>query len=313
MLRAIAGLDRPASGSVTLGEEVWFDSATRVWVQPERRSVGFVFQDYALFPHLTVRDNVAFGGRERVDDLLDRLRIAHLAKARPGDLSGGERQRVALGRALARNPRVLLLDEPMAALDAHTRATVRAELRELLGELRLPTLVVSHDFDDASALANRVAVLEAGRIVQMGSPATLIVKPASPFVASLTGANLMEGEVDGEVGDLTAVRLPDGTVMRSPDSLRRGRAGVVVQPTDISIARTAPGGSAQNHVEGRIASIVLLGGRSRVQIGPLTAEVTSSSVETSGWRRANGQWRLSRRSQPAWCRSDRPGTRTPRR
>ena len=123
---------------------------------------------------------MAFGGRDRADELLDRMGIAHLARARPTELSGGERQRVALARALARGPRVLLLDEPMSALDAHTRGTVRGELRELLGELRLPTLVVSHDFEDATALAPRVAVLESGRILQIGAPGDLVARPRTP-------------------------------------------------------------------------------------------------------------------------------------
>src|SRR5581483_4796783 len=170
LLRAIAGLV-PATGVVEVNGRDW--SA----LPPERRSVGFVFQDYALFPHLTVRGNVAFGGP--VGDLLERLGIAHLADARPGELSGGERQRVALARALARTPEVLLLDEPLAALDAHTRDTVRAELRATLRTLELPALVVTHDFVDAAALADRVGVLVDGALVQVGRPEELIASPTS--------------------------------------------------------------------------------------------------------------------------------------
>ena len=128
-LRAIAGLVRPERGRIVLGDEVLFDSERGVNRAPEERRVGLVFQEYALFPHLSVEANVGFGGRDRVHELLERFGIAHLARARPEELSGGERQRVALARALARDPAVLLLDEPMAALDAHTRAGVRAELR----------------------------------------------------------------------------------------------------------------------------------------------------------------------------------------
>jgi ABC-type sugar transport system ATPase subunit len=147
VLRAVAGLVK-AAGTVEVNGRDWSSLA------PERRSVGFVFQDYALFPHLSVRGNVAFGGPP--GDVLERLGIEHLAHARPREISGGERQRVALARALARRPEVLLLDEPLAALDPHTRDTVRVELRATLRELGLPTLVVTHDFVDAAALAERV-------------------------------------------------------------------------------------------------------------------------------------------------------------
>ena len=161
--------------------------------RPSDARVGLVFQEYALFPHLSVRANVAFGGRQRVDELLERFRIAHLAGARPRTISGGERQRVALARALARDPRVLLLDEPLSALDAHTRASVRVELHGLLRELGLPTVLVTHDFEDAAALADRVGVLVEGRILQLASPADLVAAPADAFVASFTGANLLHG------------------------------------------------------------------------------------------------------------------------
>src|SRR5439155_1395520 len=153
VLRAIAGLARPARGTISCGDEIWFDADRRIDRRPEERSVGFVFQEYALFPHLNVEQNVTFGGA-RADRLLWRLHIEHLAKAKPSELSGGERQRVALARALARGPKVLLLDEPMAALDPHTRGKVRAELHDLLRELALPALLVTHDFEDAAALAD---------------------------------------------------------------------------------------------------------------------------------------------------------------
>ena len=197
VLRAIAGITSPDAGRITLGDVVWFDAAAGVRLPPERRSVGMVFQDYALFPHLSVRDNVAFGAAASVDDLLERMRIAPLADARPGTLSGGERQRVALARALARAPRVLLLDEPLAALDAHTRTAVRAELQDLLAALALPSIVVTHDFGDAAALADRAAVIVDGRLRQQGTIAELVAAPADAFVAAFTGANLLTGVVPG--------------------------------------------------------------------------------------------------------------------
>jgi molybdate transport system ATP-binding protein len=183
VLRAIAGLVRPQAGRVALGDDVWFDSTMGIDRAPEDRSVGMVFQQYALFPHLSVQKNVEFGGKERAADLLERLGIAHLAHTRPAQLSGGERQRVALARALARSPKVLLLDEPLSALDPHTRDGVRAELAGHLTRLALPTLLVSHDVADAIALADRVGVIRDGRIIQLGTPSELAAAPADEFVA----------------------------------------------------------------------------------------------------------------------------------
>ena len=139
-------------------------------MRPEDRRVGLVFQDYALFPHLTVRQNIEYARRHAADEYLDRFRIGHLEDARPGSLSGGERQRVALARALARDPEILLLDEPLSALDAHTKIEVRTELQQLLAELEIPTLLVTHDFEDAAALAGRIGVLVDGELRQTGSP-----------------------------------------------------------------------------------------------------------------------------------------------
>jgi ABC-type sulfate/molybdate transport systems ATPase subunit len=187
VLRAVAGLLRPESGRVALDDDVWFDSQTHVDRAPEDRSVGMVFQQYALFPHLSVQKNVEFGGKERSAELLERFGIAHLARARPPQLSGGERQRVALARALARSPKVLLLDEPLSALDPQTRDVVRAELVGHLERLALPTLLVSHDVADAVALADRVGVIRDGRIIQLGTPAELAAAPADEFVARVFG------------------------------------------------------------------------------------------------------------------------------
>ena len=276
VLRTIAGLARPERGSVRCAEETWFDSETRVDVRPEQRAVGFVFQDYALFPHLTVAENVRFGGNG--DGLLERLSIATLADAKPAELSGGERQRVALARALARNPRVLLLDEPLAALDAHTRASVRAELRALLHDLDLPALLVTHDYADAAALADRVGVLVEGRLVQLGRPDELSAEPANPFVADFTGVNLLVGTARGRADGLTEVELADGTRLLSTDRAE-GSVGAVVYPWEIALSLEPPEDSALNHLRAPIASLVPLGNRVRVRLGGVTAEVTASSAE----------------------------------
>jgi molybdate transport system ATP-binding protein len=284
VLRAVAGLHRPERGRVVLGAQTLFDSERRIDLPPERRRVGFVFQEYALFPHLTVTGNVAFaGGPARVPELLERLAIAHLADARPDALSGGERQRVGLARALARDPDVLLLDEPMSALDAHTRAGVRSELRSLLDGLSLPTLLVTHDFEDAAALADRVGVVVEGRLLQAGPPSDLLAAPADAFVASFTGANVLAGTAGPASGGLTRVILEDGTAVVSADEAV-GPVSVVVYPWDVSIARARVDDSALNHVAGRIASLTAIGNRVRVRVGPLVAEVTAASAERLGLR-----------------------------
>ena len=218
VLRVIAGLLRPERGRVALRDETWLDTESGRDVPPESRRVGFVFQEYALFPHLSVRANVAFGGHDRVDELLDRFGISHLADVRPSTISGGERQRVALARALARDPEVLLLDEPLSALDAYTRARVRFELRELLQELALPTLMVTHDFDDAAALADRVGVLVDGQLLQVAAPSELLAAPADAFVAGFTGANLLRGVASEGPDGLTAVALEAGFTAYTADS-----------------------------------------------------------------------------------------------
>ena len=281
ILRAIAGLLEPERGRVAHGTAVWTDTARGVHLPPERRSVGLVFQEYALFPHLDVRRNVAFGGRGRVDELLRRFRISQLAAARPGALSGGERQRVALARALARDPAVLLLDEPLSALDAHTRAAVRAELGELLADLQLPTLLVTHDFEDAAALADRVGVIVHGRILQLGRPDELVAAPADGFVASFTGANLLPGTARRGPDGLTEIVLDSGDVALSTDAAS-GRVGLAVYPWEIALARGPTDDSATNHVQGEVRSLVVLGNRVRVRVGPLTAEVTAASADRLG-------------------------------
>jgi len=273
VLRVAAGLLEPTRGDVSLDGSSWSG------LPPEQRRVGFVFQDYALFPHLSVRANVAFAGP--VGDLLERFRIDHVAGQRPGELSGGERQRVALARALARGPQVLLLDEPLAALDAHTKAEVRAELRELLGELGLPTLLVTHDYEDAAALADEVGVLVEGRLRQLGPPAELVSRPADAFVASFTGANLLRGR-GARKGDLTEIVLEGGELLWSTDEAE-GEVGVVVYPWDVSVARAhAEGESALNVVRGEVGSVFSVGNRVRVRVGPVTAEVTAASAERLG-------------------------------
>lgn len=278
LLRAIAGLESPARGHIGFPDETWFDAERGIDLPPERRHAGLVFQDYALFPHLTVRANVAFGGTRDVDRLLERMRLRHLADARPSSLSGGERQRVAVARALALRPRVLLLDEPMAALDPSLRGDVRAELRDVIDDLAIPTLLVTHDFEEAAALADRIGVLVDGKLLQMGTPSELVASPKDAFVAGFTGSNVIGGMASPTPTGLTEVQLQDGRVVYSTDPAD-GDVVVVVYPWDVAVAIHAPDDSTLNHLEAPISSIVTFGNRARVRLGEIVAELTTASAE----------------------------------
>ena len=279
VLRVVAGLLRPVEGFVALGESVLLDTAGGIDVPPEHRRVGYVFQEYALFPHLDVRHNVRFGARcdGDVDSLLERFRIEPLAHARVSELSGGERQRVALARALARDPALLLLDEPLSALDAHTRAGVRAELRELLDDLRLPTLVVTHDFEDAATLADRVGVISDGQILQLDTPTDLVALPRDAFVASFTGATVLPGHVIEVRDGLSHVALDEGLSLWSADEAG-GPVTVAVYPWDVSLGSHLPDDSRLNHVRAAVVSVAPMGNRTRVRVGPIVAEITAASA-----------------------------------
>jgi molybdate transport system ATP-binding protein len=237
LLRSIAGLERPQHGRIALGAEVWLDATRRICLRPEARRVGYQPQEYGLFPHLSVAANVRFAGKRDRPDLLERLGVSHLAAARPTELSGGERQRVALARALAREPRVLLLDEPLSALDEITRRQVRAELAEMLGQLPLPTLLVTHSFDDATSLATRIGVIDGGRLLQVATPDELIAAPANATVAAHTGANVLNGVASAN-GAGAVVRLTGGGEIRSctPSA---GPVQIAVHPWELQLADPA--------------------------------------------------------------------------
>ncbi len=218
ILRVCAGLVRPRRGRVACGGTTWLDTDRDVWVEPEDRSCGFLFQDYALFPHMPAWQNVAYGMRDlprderrrAAEERLARFGIADLADAHPRSLSGGERQRVALARALATSPSVLLLDEPLAALDTRSRAAAARELDAALREAAMPALLVTHDFADAAQLGDEVAIVDRGRVLQRGSASELAAAPASSFVADFAGASVLTGEAHPAGSGLTGVRLDGG-------------------------------------------------------------------------------------------------------
>jgi molybdate transport system ATP-binding protein len=291
LLRIVAGLARPRRGRVEANGATWLDTDRGIDLPPERRATGFVFQDYALFPHLSARANVAYatGDHRRSGELLERLGIdAETAGRRPAGLSGGERQRVALARALARDPDVLLLDEPLAALDPRTRSRAARELAATLAEVEAPALLVTHDFAEAATLGDEVAVVDAGRIVQRGPAAELAARPVSAFVADFTGSVVLAGDAGPGPDGLTAVALDGGGTVLSTDAAT-GRVGVSVHPWEIALQ--APGepdtGSALNHVRTRVLAVTPLGNRVRVGLmagQPLTAEVTAASADRMGLR-----------------------------
>ncbi len=292
MLRAIAGLLSPAEGRVGLGDSVWLDTAGGVDLAPERRGCGFLFQDYALFPRMSAWRNVAYGidGRRRERRpaalaMLERFGVAGLAEALPSTMSGGERQRVALARALAARPPVLLLDEPLSALDSTTRREAIGELRAVFAEAATPVVLVTHSFEEAAVLAGELVVIDAGRKVQRGSAAAISAAPASAFVADFAGAVVLRGEASRE-GDLTRVRLSGGGEVWSADEAR-GPVSLSVFPWEISIGAGATpqaDGSADsrlNRLPCEVASLTTIGSRARVGLAapePLVAEITAASA-----------------------------------
>jgi len=287
VLRIAAGLVRPEHGVVTCGDATWLDTARGVALAPERRRVGYVFQDHALFGHLSAWRNVAYPlrglpraeRRARALELLDRFGLAARADDRPRTLSGGERQRVALARALARRPAALLLDEPLSALDARTRAGAARELAAVLADVDVPALLVTHDFAEAAQLGDRVAVLDDGRVVQEGAASELATRPRSAFVASFTGANVLTGVARGE-----RVALDGGGELLSVDAAS-GAVAATVHPWEVTLAPVdAPVvGSAQNVLRARVTAVVRLGTRVRVGLAvpqPLAAEVTEAGASS---------------------------------
>jgi molybdate transport system ATP-binding protein len=300
VLRCLAGLLRPDAGLVRWDDETWFDADAGVSVPPQRRRIGFVFQDYALFPHLTVRSNVGFGlpaggpGREeRVAELVRLLELGGLEERRPEQLSGGERQRVALARALAPHPRLLLLDEPLSALDAPSREPLRAELRRRLVGLGIPTLVVTHDRTEAIALGDQLAVLIEGRVRQTGPVPEVFGRPADLAVARAVGVEtVVPGRVVGESGGVVTVEAHGVTIAAAaPEVAARGDVFVCIRAEDVMLETGAPSrGSARNHLRGRIRALVPEGPLVRVLLDcgfPLSAIVTRPAAEDLALRESD--------------------------
>ncbi|WP_432844038.1 ABC transporter ATP-binding protein [Dactylosporangium sp. CA-092794] len=293
-LRALAGLQPLGDGHATLAGSDLDRPARRTWIPPERRPIGVVFQDYLLFPHLTALDNVAFGprrhgldrraARARAETWLARVGLAEHARRKPRQLSGGQAQRVALARALAVDPTLLLLDEPLAALDARTRLDTRAELHRHLAGHPGATLLVTHDPLDALVLADRLVIIEDGRVVQDGDAAAVTARPRTDYVARLVGLNLYRGRADG-----TAVHLAGGFTLTCDDRLH-GDAFVVFRPAAVALHPDRPDGSPRNTWPATIAGIQPNGDNLRVQLdGPISAAADITPAAAAQLRLAPGQ------------------------
>jgi molybdate transport system ATP-binding protein len=286
LLRALAGLEPLDTGRVVVDGHVLEEPATGAFVPAARRPIATVFQEHLLFPFLTARDNVAFGlrnhgvakaeARRRADGWLARVGLEGRADARPGALSGGEAQRVALARALAVEPRVLLLDEPLAALDAATRRDVRRELRTHLAEVPGARVLVTHDPVDAATLADRVVVVEHGRVLQHGTIAEVTAHPRSEYVAELVGVNLLRGVARGGT-----VRLHGGGELVVAAHDLAGEVLAVIRPSAVALYGEAPAGSPRNQWRGRVTDVHFLADRVRAHLGPpvpIVAEVTRQAA-----------------------------------
>jgi molybdate transport system ATP-binding protein len=328
ILRALAGLLPLAEGRVSLDGVVLEDPAARIRIGAQHRPVALMFQDYLLFPHLSAVENVAYGlrargldhrlARQKAMQALEQLDVTKVASARPGAMSGGQQQRVAMARALVTDPRLLLLDEPLAALDVSTKTDVRRHLRQVLRASAAANILVTHDLLDAVALADHMVVIEDGVIVQAGTPAEVTSWPRSRYVADLVGVNLFRGTARG-----TAIDLADGGALVTATD-RTGSVLAVVPPASVVVTRQAPGDgdrswpgdgvagagrgadgrgadgrgadgrgasgggagdgrpSGANVWPGQIGAVDLLGDRVRVKVDgtpPITAEVTPRAVD----------------------------------
>ena len=284
-LQALAGLVPLSAGALHLAGRCLDDPVAGTFVPAEQRGVGMVFQDYLLFPHLSALENVAFGlratgtprreARAAARTWLERMGLAELSAVRPGALSGGQAQRVALARALAPGPSLLLLDEPLAALDAGTRLHVRSELRRHLADFDGCTLVVTHDPLDAMVLADSLVVVEEGRIVQAGSPGEVARAPRTDYVARLVGLNLYRGRAQGH-----DVAVDGGGLLVTAEEAA-GPVFVTFPPSAVALHRTRPEGSARNTWPGRVAGLEQHGATVRVRLDgapPVLADITTAAV-----------------------------------
>ena len=280
-LRMIGGFEEPTEGRILLGDQ------DVVGLPPYKRDVNTVFQSYALFPHMSVEDNVAFGLERkgvpksqrggRVSEMLELVGLSGFAKRKPKQLSGGQQQRVALGRALVNQPRVLLLDEPLGALDLKLRKNMQMELKRIQHEVGITFVHVTHDQEEAMTMADTIAVMNGGRIEQLGPPTELYERPATAFVAGFLGvSNLLPGTVEAS----DAVRLDDGTVVRTTSNGRTGKVAAGVRPEKITIGA----GGGANELSGTVSETAYIGVATQVVVRTAmgTVQVFAQNVDAGG-------------------------------
>jgi molybdate transport system ATP-binding protein len=291
ILRSVAGLEWPEQGRIQFISRTWLDVAAGIRVPPQERQIGYMAQDYALFPHYTVAGNIAYGLHElspaerakRVDDMIELFQLRGCEQAQPRELSGGQQQRVALARAVAPRPQLLLLDEPLSALDAPTRLRLRNELRGLLKQLALPSLIVTHDWEEALTLGDRIAVIVDGNVLQTGLPQDVFSRPMNADVARVVGVETVvqgriikavEGLATVEVGPIALTAV--GSAEDGPDVF------VCIRAEDVTVERVGSGEtSARNHLAGTVSAIHSLGALAKVSIDcgfELTAVITRSAL-----------------------------------
>jgi molybdate transport system ATP-binding protein len=293
VLRCLAGLERPEEGNIRFGEEPWFEAHGDVFVPPQRREIGLVPQDYALFPHLSVAHNVGYGlsqlgkaeRQARVDETMRWLELEGLGRRRPAELSGGQRQRVALARALIRKPRLLLLDEPLSALDGPTRLRLRGDLRQLLKQLGIPTVLVTHERTEALALGDQLIVMDDGRIVQRGPVHEVFSHPASLAVAGIVAMETVQpGRVVESGEGLVTVAVGKRSLVSLSPPMRAGSdVFVCIRAEDVILTKgEAPRTSSRNCLTVVVGKLTIEGPVVRIDLDcgfPLAAILTKQACE----------------------------------
>jgi molybdate transport system ATP-binding protein len=292
-LRCLAGLERPERGYISFGDETWFDRERGIFLPPQQRRIGYLFQEHALFPHLNVAHNIAYGLRrlgraerqQRVREIIELLGLAGLEHRYLKQISGGERQRVALARALVYRPRLLLLDEPLSALDMPLREQLRRELRRSLTQLGIPAVLVTHDRVEALSLADYMVVFDAGQIRQSGPVEEVFNKPADLKVARIVGVDTVErARIVAVTDGLATVRIgPTQLVAAAPAGLN-GEVYICIHAGDVILDKSAPlsQNSARNRLAGRVESLVREGSMVRVSLDcgfPLKALITNQACQ----------------------------------
>ncbi len=298
LLRMLAGFATPSSGRILI------DDVDMTSVPPYERPVNMMFQSYALFPHMTVADNIGYGlrrmklddsiKRKRVEDALEMVQLGSLAKRKPHQLSGGQRQRVALARALIRRPKVLLLDEPLSALDKKLREQTQFELMNIQSQVGITFVFVTHDQDEAMALSTRIAVMNRGQVVQVGTPSEIYEFPQDRFVADFIGTtNLFEGTVSGTQPGYFIVRSPEAGCDIIVDELARFGSGqrvwVALRPEKIRLSKEPLGGDRVNQIKGTVWELGYLGNRSTYRIKTETGKLVTVFAQND---RRSSEWSI---------------------